>query len=260
MHHDAQSNGLVQVAKGIVDQAEDAGIPMRILGACAFRIHCKNFNHLFEDLARPITDIDFVSLRNYSNKVLDFFQKLGYVPNQRVIGFYGRRRHIYYAPNNSLQIDVFMDGLEMCHTVDLRSRLLIDRPTIPLADLLLEKLQIVKINEKDLKDMMVLLREHEVSNSEGEAINSSYIAKLLTDDWGFYYTSMMNLDKLKSYANSFSKLSEPDRADVLDKVSTLQTSLQNTQKSIKWKLRAKIGTSKIWYHEIEDLHGNSVQA
>ncbi len=253
----SESEGLVQLARGIVEKAENVGIPLRVLGACAFRIHCKNFNHLFGDLDRPITDIDFASLRNYSNKLLDFFQKLGYNPNQRIIGFYGRTRHVYYAPNDSLQIDVFMDGLEMCHTIDLRSRLFVDKPTIPPADLLLEKLQIVKINEKDLKDMLVLFREHDVSDSDVDAINSSYITKLLSNDWGFYYTAMMNLGKLGSYMSSFAKFSESDRADVMKKISELQRDLQNAPKSMKWKFRAKIGTSKTWYHEVEDLRGIS---
>src|SRR5947209_11073668 len=40
--------------------------------------------------------------------------------------------------------------MQMCHTIDFRSRLNIDKRTVSLADLMLTKLQIVEVNEKDM--------------------------------------------------------------------------------------------------------------
>ncbi|MBF8285613.1 MAG: putative succinate dehydrogenase/fumarate reductase related rane subunit [Anaerolineales bacterium] len=45
--------------------------------------------------------------------------------------------------------------------VKFQNRLHVDSPTIPLAELALEKLQIVHLNEKDVKDMLMLFAAEE---------------------------------------------------------------------------------------------------
>jgi hypothetical protein len=47
------------------------------------------------------------------------------------------------------------------HVVKFQNRLHVDSPTIPLAELALEKLQIVHLNEKDVKDMLMLFAAEE---------------------------------------------------------------------------------------------------
>jgi hypothetical protein len=53
----------------------------------------------------------------------------------------------------------------MNHIIEFKDRLEKDYPTIPLEELMLEKLQIVKINEKDIKDLIVLILEHEIGEN-----------------------------------------------------------------------------------------------
>jgi hypothetical protein len=94
-------------------------------------------------------------------------------------------------------VDVFFDKLRMSHTIDFRKRLDVDAPTISVSDLLLEKMQIVKLTEKDAKDTVIVFTEHSVNEDDNENVDSRYIANLLADDWGFYYTVTTNLKRIR---------------------------------------------------------------
>jgi len=150
-------------------------------------------------------------------------------------------------------VDVFFDKLEMCHTIDFRNRLRLDKPTITLADMLLEKMQIVKINEKDIIDTIVLLRAHDIGENDKDKVNIKYVSKLLSNDWGFYYTVTMNLKKVKELCKKYNVLSNEDMKDVTSKIDRILEKIEKEPKSMKWKMRAKIGPSKKWYKEVEEV-------
>ena len=128
-----------------------------------------------------------------------------------------------------------------------------DRPTIPITEILLEKMQIVKINEKDLKDTIILMREHEIGGIGSEKINGDFIAKRLSNDWGFYYTFLTSINKVNQYLRQFAPLSGEDRRIVSGRVDQLKDLIENQPKSLKWKLRAKVGTRVRWYQEVEEV-------
>lgn len=113
-------------------------------------------------------------------------------------------------------------------------------------------MQIVNLNEKDMKDTIVLLREHEVGETEKETVNVGYIVELLRDDWGFYYTVTTNLKRTKDCLRQFKPLSDQDREDVANKISRLLDAIEKSPKSFKWRMRARIGTSKKWYEDVEE--------
>jgi hypothetical protein len=185
---------------------------------------------------------------------VQFLLKMGYQFNRRrlmVMRYFGR--YIFDDPSNRRVADVFFDQLEMCHTIDFRGRLKVDYPTISLADLLLEKLQIVKITEKDLKDCMVLLREHDVSGSDDDCINNVYISDLLSKDWGFYYTSNLNLTRIAESLKQYSALQESNISDIASKIKALQEQIEKAPKSMGWKMRAKIGPRQQWYRDVEEV-------
>jgi hypothetical protein len=141
----------------------------------------------------------------------------------------------------------------MCHMLEFKNRLELDYPTIPLSDLLLQKIQIIKINEKDIKDIIILLREHQIGEFEKETVNINYIARLLSKDWGFWYTVTLNLDKTKEFLAEYKNLADADRKDVETKLDNILKRIEDEPKSIQWKLRSKVGTSKKWYTEVEEL-------
>lgn len=243
----------LEEAKRVVARAEEAGITLRLMGATAIRLHCPKYAHLHQALERQLTDLDFMAYSKDLRKVRELFERLQYT--QRKMGYaiavsaHGER-YIFDDTVNNRTVDVFFDQLRMSHTIKFKGRLEIDTPTISLADILLEKLQIVRLNEKDVKDSILLLREHEVGDVEEETVNMRYIAKLLGDDWGFYYTVTTNLKKIKELLSKFEVLSSEDRVDVESKIDKLLNAVESQPKSLKWKGRARVGTSMKWYEEV----------
>ena len=227
------------------------GITLRLMGAVAVRIHCPEFRDLHIRLERPLTDIDLMTLKKHKKQVEELFMDMGY--DWYVPKWYARGRYIFVDPETKLLTDVFFDKLEMCHTIDFRGRLEVDYPTISLADIMLEKLQIVEINEKDIKDMIVLLREHDVGDSDEEMVNGRYIAKLFADDWGFWYTATTNLKKLKGFLDKYEILTDEDRRVVAERIDKLMAMIDEEPKTKKWQKRAKVGTKKIWYRKVEEV-------
>jgi hypothetical protein len=128
----------------------------------------------------------------------------------------------------------------------------VDDPTIPLADIVLEKLQIVEINPKDIKDLILLFLEHDVGDVDKETINGKYIAELLSKDWGFYYTSTINLKKVTSLMGQYLELSSDESKTIHQSVDKLLAMIENQPKSMGWKMRSRVGTKQKWYTEVAD--------
>ncbi len=256
METELQQSEFERLALETIDEAEKRGILLRLLGAVAFRIHCPAQQGLQESMHRVLTDIDFAAYYKQEKAIDKFFLgEMGYVSQTASLTpglMIGRK--IYLDPTDSRpHVDIFFDKLNMCHVVSWEKRLNIDTPTIPLADLMLEKLQIVRINEKDVKDVMMLLLEHEVGDSDQEVVNGAYIGKIMAKDWGFYYTSTMNLGKIKSMLGEYDALSPADRDVISGRIDGLVAMIEDEPKSLGWKLRAKVGTKKQWYNDVEEV-------
>jgi len=240
-------------AMRIIDAGKEKGIIFRLMGACAIRLHCPKFGYLYEGMKRSLSDIDLMTYGNFRMKLKPFFTGMGFTPNEAIIRYYGMKRHIYYDEKKNRTVDVFIDRLEMCHTIQFKGRLELDYPTITLSDILLEKMQIVKITDKDIKDTIIMLLEHDVGETEKEMVNMRYVAKLLSDDWGFYYTVTTNLKKIKEAVGEYEALTDANRQDVKAKIDKLLDAIEREPKSFKWKLRARTGPSKKWYTEVEEV-------
>jgi len=246
----------VEEAKRIIDLCQSGNVTLRLMGGFAIRIHCPKHDYLYDKLQRiPACDLDFVTYSKFRPLLNKLFEELGYAPlvSMALMFDTGRNRKVYQDDANNRSVDLFFDKLEMCHIIDFKNRLEIDSPTISLSDLFLQKAQICKINEKDIKDMIILLREHDVGETEKETVNVRFIAKLLSNDWGFWYTTTTNINKVKEFLGKYEALTEEDRKDVSAKIEKILKALNDEPKSLKWKMRAKIGTSKKWYTEVEEL-------
>ena len=243
----------IEEAKRIISVADERGIPLRLMGAAAVRIHSPGSLKLHvEILNRQLTDLDFMTYTKYTRDVRKLFADLNYVLDEAVARI-AENRDIFHDNYNNRIADVFYDKLDMCHTINFKGRLEVDHPTIPLADIVLEKLQIVKLNEKDVKDLIVLFNEHPVGETDKDTINAKYIAKLLAKDWGFWYTATTNLKRLRDEFIGMYKLPEDIVKRVKNRVNELLDYIDKEPKTIKWKMRAKIGTSRKWYKEVEEV-------
>ncbi len=242
------------VAEGlsIVEDAQEQGLKLRILGSLAYRIHCPANLQLFEAMERALTDIDFSADRRQSREIKKFLVGRGYEEDQRMTASTEGKRYYFEDPTNGLGVDVFYNELFFCHKIPLRDRLDLDSPTITTCDLLLEKMQIVELNLKDVKDTLVLMLEHPVVEkpTSPEEIDGGYIADLLSGDWGFYYTVNMNLDRVERFIPDFDMLSAEQGDLILSRINDLRKLIEDAPKSRKWKLRAKVGTKKQWYQDV----------
>jgi Icc-related predicted phosphoesterase len=237
----------------IIKLGEEKGFIFRLMGAVAVKLHCPKYEHLYKQMERTLTDIDYATYGKYRKDMGRFFKELGYAPNEQVIAFYGKQRHIYWSDKNQWQVDLFFDELDMCHKVNFRGRLKLDHPTITLADIMLEKMQIVKINEKDVKDTIIMLLEHEIGDTDKDEINGAYIADLLRTDWGYCHTVTTNIKKVSGFVGQYEALSAEEKEKVRSEAQVLLKRIEETKKSIKWKLRAKLGTRVKWYKEVEEV-------
>ena len=239
----------------IVSEAQARQFPLRIMGGAAIRIHCPNHKQLFERLKRdPKHDMDFVTYSKFRAATRKLLVDIGYVPyvSLMLTGATGRHRQIFNDKEGNKAIDVFLDKLEMSHVIEFSDRLEEDSPTVPLAELLLQKLQIVQINEKDIQDAIILLAEHDIGKTDNEEVNGSYIAGILANQWGFYYTVSENLTKLREFTTKY-PLADQDKQSVNDRVSKLQEVIEKQPKTLQWKLRARVGTSTKWYNVVEEV-------
>ncbi len=250
---DLSNEYIFDKAQQIVKKANENGLLLRLLGATAFIYHCPSHRHLYDKLQRRLTDVDVITYSKFkATEIEKVFKELGF-EKQRHYVWHAESREIYYN-QDGLFVDVFLDELNFSHVIDFRGRLELDDPTITIEDLLLEKLQIHDITEKDFKDVIILLLEHNLGSKENkEEIDSSYIAGVFAKDWGFYYDATNNLRKISEYAEGFDLLSADEKQTVKEKIEGLLERIEEEPKSKKWLRRAKKGTKKKWYNEVGDI-------
>ena len=150
-------------------------------------------------LRRDYNDLDFAGFSGQREAVTAFFTGLGYEPDRSPsTPFMAISDSSFGTAAYDRQVDVVFDRLRMSHTFDLRDRLILDERTLPLADLLLCKLQIVEANEKDVVDAITLLADHPLGDDD-TAINAAYIARLAADDWGLCHTLERSLERVRRH-------------------------------------------------------------
>jgi hypothetical protein len=239
-------------ARDIVAAATaDGRIVLRLLGSLAFNLQCKGNAHVQAELGRAYTDIDFAGYSKQARYVTPFFEKLGFNEDREVNTLFGGTRMIFNHPETGLHVDVFFDKLNFCHDVDFTGRLELDSLTIPRSDLILEKMQIVKINEKDIIDTIMMLLEYPWTESDTDGVDLSHIAAVCAGDWGWWRTLTMNLGKVDQLAQTYDALSVEQKLLVAARVHEALERIETTPKSKRWKMRSMIGDRKKWYQEID---------
>jgi hypothetical protein len=249
----------------IVTLAHDKGLIVRLMGGMAIRAHAPAWT---ARTRRTEVDLDFAT-RSKDRK--GFFQLLegeGYTADKQHNALFGGQQAYFVDVPRHRPVDVLVDKLDMCHRLEFGDRLDRSRPTLPLAELLLSKLQVVKLNRKDLLDALVLLAEHPLGSDDGAAdsdhgmgtINIPRITSITSNDWGWWRTVTGNLDKLDQYlATDYTPadLDVGESRDVhyppADQIAKLRAAIEAAPKSTRWKLRARIGERQQWYTEPEEV-------
>lgn len=239
--------------KRILTASSNAGIIMRVIGSLAFQLHCPQFGYLQAAMGHAYTDIDFAAYHRQTKEIQVLMAGLGYRENREVFIVSEGDRAIFERSEIGIHIDVFYEKLAFSHIIYWNNRLEVDNPSIPLAEMLLEKMQIVKINEKDVIDTIMLLLEHPLGDIDHETINIKYVANLCSNDWGLWRTTTINLDKVDRLAQGYSQLSVEQKEKVNQQVKTAKSRIEHEPKSMAWRLRARVGDRVKWYRDVDEV-------
>jgi hypothetical protein len=240
---------MVNEAKAIIDEARANNVTLRALGGTAVGIHCPSARQ--KGLMREYPDIDLVGHAKEAKGITKVFADLGFERNKRFNALHGTKRLKFAEENSETDVDVFLDVFEMCHKLDFKDRLGLDEYTISLADLLLTKLQIVELNEKDIRDTIAIVLDHDFGGGQ-EQIDQDYIAKLCGDDWGLWKTISMSTQKIMENLNDY-EITEEEKQKVRLRLEGFLKRLEAEPKGTRWKLRARVGESRKWYETVEEV-------
>ncbi|MEO8687309.1 MAG: hypothetical protein ABI611_03690 [Solirubrobacteraceae bacterium] len=241
---------IVEETLRLLHAADGQGVGLRLIGGLAVRLHSGDGRLAAFD--REFKDVDFAIRLEDSRKADALFIAMGYRADRAFNALNAGNRAIYEDVAHGRHIDVFVDSFEMCHRIPIADRMLIERATIPLAELLLTKLQIVEVNEKDQRDICALLHEHEVGESDDETINAAEVARLCAADWGLWRTCLLNVEKMRDAVGRYD-IPESDRDVIRRRLEQLWARIEQEPKSRKWKLRDRIGDRRQWYLEPEEV-------
>jgi hypothetical protein len=241
-----------EASVGVVREANARGIPLKLLGGQAVRLLCPLFPHR----ARDDQDMDFACISSKKKDVIEFFAEQGFLGDRKFNTLHGDRQMYFTTADGKTSVDVIMDRLNMCHVLDFADR--IDRlpDTLDISDLLLTKLQVVELNEKDVHDITHLLSGYEVaSGDEPKTIGLDRIGRVVAGDWGWWRTVTMNLDKVAHFAEEEHTDLVPDARhyDPGTQARALREWCDEVPKPLKWKMRAKVGDRVQWYQLPEEV-------
>ncbi len=237
-------------AARVAEGAVAAGLRLRLMGGVAVYLTSPSVREA--PYARKYGDFDLAVAADDARSASAFLEAAGYVPERMFNALHGATRLNFGHPDGRWPIDVVVDAVEMSHRIDLRGRLAGPGRTVTLADLLLTKLQIWEINEKDLGDIVCLLADHEIADREDpETIDRRRILAVTGDDWGLGHTVERNLGRAAEEAGR----RIPTRAvhDPVAAAGELTAAMARGPKSLRWKARARIGERVRWYETPEEV-------
>jgi hypothetical protein len=240
---------IVSEGQRLLGMASQQGVPLRLLGGIAVRMKAPAVP---PSLDRAYKDIDFAVTKKGGGAADKLLKEAGYEPHVAFNAMHAKERGLYYDEAHGRQVDLFIDAFRMCHEIPLSKRLEVEPDTVPLAELMLTKLQIVEVNEKDIRDTVLLFHGHPIADSDDGAINGAQIAMLCADDWGLWRTITANLERCRGHVTDY-ELPDEDRERIAQRFDQLLEMIEAEPKSRGWRRRAKVGDKKIWYELPEEV-------
>jgi hypothetical protein len=239
---------LIDESRRLVEAAGKQGVLARLIGGVAVYLQSPPGGPL---LPRPINDIDLVTKRGARTAVTAVLLGAGYAPDQMFNALHGSRRLLFYDDANGRKLDVFVGEFAMCHQVPIANRLEREPLTVPLAELLLTKLQIFELTERDQRDIYNLVYHHEVTTRGGVGIEADYVGELCARDWGLWRTAKATIARCQANLADYS-LELATRDLIVERLELLWGRIEATPKTPKWRLRSRIGDRMQWYDEPEE--------
>src|SRR5438128_3787129 len=238
----------VAEARRLVEAANRLGVVARVLGGAAVYLQAPAEGPL---LPRPIKDIDVATHRGARTAVTQVLIAAGYAPDRMFNALHGAGRLLFYDEANARKLDVFIGHFSMCHEIPIADRLEREPLTLPLAELLLTKLQIVKLTERDQRDVYNLTYHHPITNGKGSGIEADFIAQVCARDWGLWRTARSTIERCVANIDSYGLEGEAAKT-IQERLGVLWKTIEDEPKSGKWRLRNRVGDRVRWYNEPEE--------
>lgn len=235
----------LEEALGLIEAAAGIGVPLRLVGGLAVRVLCPDF----PPRTRERQDLDLASTSDARPTLTGFLEERGYEPDRRFNALYGHKQ-LYFASPEGRALDVLVDRLEMCHVLEFKDRISRMPLTLDVTDLLLSKLQIVELNEKDAQDVLYLLSAYPVrEGDEPGTVGLDRIGALVAGDWGWWRTLTMNVERIAELAETTAAGLIPAgaRYDPVAQLRRIGEHAHAVPKTLRWRLRARVGDRARWY-------------
>ncbi|MBO0837480.1 MAG: hypothetical protein J2P28_18505 [Actinobacteria bacterium] len=220
----------------VIDRTEAHGVEARLLGGAGVAA-------LLGERCPPACrrvpgDIDLAAPSARRKQLGELLESAGLVPDRHFNALHGRERLAFAAPDG-LKVDVILDVLRMCHVVQLAVGLRGPAPCLPAWLLLVTKLQIVELTEKDRNDVAAML----VACSP-EELDFPAVARLCAEDWGLWRSLTGSLAEV---VRQPPELVPAQRERLAENAAALAQALESQPKSRRWRMRARLGERVRWY-------------
>jgi hypothetical protein len=237
-------------AERLLALIERERLDARLIGGMAVRLLAAD--RLHPAFMRPIQDLDFILTKRHRREFNQLLIGAGYSADEQFNALHGSRRLLYRDPHHQRQVDVFVEMFSMCHVLPLADRIPARPRSLPAAEILMTKLQIVELNVKDRSDLYALLLSHEISPGDDSGIDPQRIAALTGNDWGLQRTFELSLQRLRAVLPE-QPLTPEERSVVTARIDALAAALDGAPKTRRWRLRARVGERRRWYEEPEEV-------
>ncbi len=240
----------VEESRRLIEAAGRAGVTVRAIGGVAVHLRSPQAGPL---LPRPVGDIDLVAKRGSRTGVTKVLVDAGYAPDEMFNALHGSRRLLFYDEPNRRRLDVFVGEFVMCHPIPVAERLERHPLTVPLAELVLTKLQIVELTERDQRDLYNLVYHHEVSETDAEGIEAGYVAAICARDWGLWRTARATIERCRTNLAGYELEAAASEA-IVGRLDAMWERIEQEPKTARWRLRSRVGDRVRWYEEPEENH------
>jgi len=228
----------------IISEAAKSKTTLRVMSSLATWLCCPKSRAL---LAPPENkQLDCAARSTQRESIRRVVEHWGYQTNQPLDEFYSSPRLYFANPARAVALTIHLDAFAMYHQLDLTPFLAQEGNTLSETALLLLRLQLVEMPEAGLRELNALLLDHDWSwRTEPGKIDVSQIARLCADQWGWYKTATINLQRVMAFAVRF--IPSDDKAIVVERVEQIIKTIEDAPKSLRWKTRARLGETVRWY-------------
>lgn len=223
----------------LIERANAASVTLRVTGGIAVAIRCPSASTY--PLARTYKDLDLVGTSREGAAIDALLKRVGFRANEEFNALHGHHQLLYLDAHGRI-LDIFIDRIVMCHSLDVSERLHQHEHTLSPEDLLLTKLQVIETNESDLKDAVAVIADYE--------LDVGRIVSILAGDWGWWRTATQVLGRVKAFNATLDSFALKDQ--VATRINDLEARIEVAPKGLKWRLRARVGDRVIWYQTPEE--------